>query len=257
MIATLRLMFSRRWWWTTLLAWTAAAVCLRLGLWQLDRLEQRRAFNRQYLAMQAAPPLMLDAETALSADLETMEYRTATVQGQYDFERQVVLVNRYHEGESGYHLLTPLLLAENGPAILVDRGWIPAKGNDNPQAWRQYDAQQRVSLTGLLRLGETEPEIGGINDPPLAPGETWRERWYLVNLERIGAQLPYPLLPVFLQLPPEAERSEPPFPYQPEFEISEGPHMGYALQWFTFAALFLFGYPFYVRRQNAASQQES
>ncbi len=252
MTTTLRLMFSRRWWWTTLLAWVGAAVCIRLGLWQLDRLEQRRAFNQQYLTMQAAAPLQLDAATAASADLMAMEYRAAVVEGEFDYDHQVLLLNRYHEGANGYHLLTPLLLAEGGPAILVDRGWIPAEANP-----RDYDAPQRVTLRGILRLGETKPEIGGINDPPLAEGETWRERWYLVNLERIGAQLPYPLLPVFLQPDPDPNRTEPPFPYQPEFEISEGPHMGYALQWFFFASLLLFGYPFYVRRQSLPVPQEA
>ncbi len=248
-------MFSRNWWWKTLLAWLAALVCLRLGFWQLDRLAQRRAFNAQFLAMQAAEPLLLTASTAASSDLIAMEYRAAEVSGEYDYARQVVLLNRYHEGENGYHLLTPLLLAPDGPAILVDRGWIPAAGNEQPDDWRQYDETQPVTLRGILRLGQTEPEIGGINDPPLAEGETWRERWYLVNLERIGQQLPYPLLPVFLQPDPDPARTTPPYPYQPDFEISEGPHMGYALQWFTFAALLLFGYPVYVRRQVLAAEE--
>ncbi len=39
-----QLFFSRRWWWTTLLVIAGAAVCVRLGIWQLDRLHQRRTF---------------------------------------------------------------------------------------------------------------------------------------------------------------------------------------------------------------------
>jgi surfeit locus 1 family protein len=41
----------------------------------------------------------------------------------------------------------------------------------------------------------------------------------------------------------------PPIPYQPEIELTEGPHFGYALQWFTYALILVLGYPFYVRRQ--------
>ncbi len=32
-------------------------------------------------------------------------------------------------------------------------------------------------------------------------------------------------------------------------DITEGPHMGYALQWFAFAAILGGGYPFFVRHQ--------
>jgi surfeit locus 1 family protein len=42
----------------------------------------------------------------------------------------------------------------------------------------------------------------------------------------------------------------PPIPYQPAIELTEGPHFGYALQWFTFATILLVGYPFYLRKQG-------
>ena len=72
----------------------------------------------------------------------------------------------------------------------------------------------------------------------------------MVNLERIGSQLPYRLLDAYVQPDPEPSDALPPIPYQPEIELSEGPHLGYAGQWFSFAALLFFGYPFiYLRKQ--------
>jgi surfeit locus 1 family protein len=69
-------------------------------------------------------------------------------------------------------------------------------------------------------------------------------------LARIDSQIPYPLLPVFLQPEGDSQNSQPPIvPARPEIEITEGPHFGYALQWFTFAAMLFFGYPFFLRKQ--------
>jgi surfeit locus 1 family protein len=45
-------------------------------------------------------------------------------------------------------------------------------------------------------------------------------------------------------------QSQPPFANPPELDLSEGSHFGYAVQWFSFAALLLGGYPFYARRQE-------
>ncbi len=238
-------MFKRQWILTTLLVILGAALCVRLGIWQLDRLEQRRAFNAHYLEMTALPPLQLDA--APQADLTTMEYRAVTVTGAFDFDNQVALRNRYYGSEYGYHLLTPLLLSD-GTAILVERGWIPAQGNATPADWRKYDQPGEQTISGIIRLGQTKPDLGGVPDPELAEGQTRLDFWNIVNLERIALQTPYPLLPVFIQPNPDDARVAPPYPYQPQIEMTEGPHFGYALQWFTFASILFFGYPFYLRK---------
>ena len=242
----LRAIFSRQWLLTTLLVLAGGALCVRLGIWQLDRLAQRRAFNAHIESMWAADPLTLDGQPA--QNLTTMEYRAVTVSGTYDFENQIVLRNRYYNNEYGYNLLTPLLL-DNGSAVLVERGWIPADGNASPADWRKYDQPGRVTVTGQIRLGQTKPELGGVPDPTLTPGQTRLDFWNIVNLERIQEQVPYPLLNVFVQPNVDPYDTEPPIPYQPEIELTEGPHFGYALQWFTFATILVTGYPFYLRKQ--------
>lgn len=243
-----RYMLSRKWILTTLLVIAGAALCVRLGIWQLDRLAQRRAFNAHYLAVRAEPPL--DLNQAGGQDLTSLEYRQARAEGRYDFESQVALRNQYNDSEYGYHLLTPLILSE-GTALLVDRGWIPADGNGDPSGWRQYDVGGVVQVSGILRRGYPRAELGGVADPTLTPAQTRLDTWNAVNLDRIAKQLPFALLPVYLQLDPQAGDITPPIPFQPEIEITEGPHAGYAGQWFIFAALLFFGYPlFYLRRQE-------
>lgn len=249
--------FSRRWILTTLIVLIGATACIRLGIWQLDRLKQRRAFNAHYLAMRAAEPLFLDAYPA-DLDLTQMEYRSVALRGVYDFDRQVALRNQYHTlpgavEQYGYHLLTPLLFSD-GSAVLVDRGWIPAEGNATPTDWRKYDVSGEQILQGWIRLGQSRPALGGVPDPLLTDGQTRLDFWNFVNLERIRQQLPYPLLNVYVQLDPIPTRAAPPFPYQPTYQIDEGPHLGYAGQWFTFAALLLIGYPFYLRKRSSGAK---
>lgn len=242
---------GRRWVLTTLLVITAVGVLIRLGLWQLDRLQQRRAFNARVIAQQKAEPLTLDSST-LDADLLNMEYRAVIVTGQYDFSQQVVLRNQVWTNQPGVHLLTPLVISGTNRAVLVDRGWIPQE-DAAPDKRGKYDEPGVITVRGVLRRPQTKPDFGGVPDPPLAPGQTRLDAWNIVNLERIRQQVNVPLLAVYVQQAPDAERTAPPYPTAPKLDLSEGSHFSYALQWFTFAAILAIGYPVYVRRHAERS----
>jgi surfeit locus 1 family protein len=252
-------MFQRKWLLTTLLVFFGTAVCIRLGIWQLDRLESRRAFNAQVESMRALPPLDLNQEEA--ASIAEMEWRSVKVAGEYDFENQIALRNQYYGDQYGYHLWTPLLfepsplpsVAGQAPkAVLVDRGWIPADGNSVPSDWRKYDEPGVVNIVGQIRFGQTKPALGGVADT-LPENGAHLEIWNNGDVVRITDQLPYPALPVYIQPNPDASDVEPPIPFQPTIELTQGPHFGYALQWFTFAVILFIGYPFYLRKQEIKS----
>ncbi|HEY5731004.1 MAG TPA: SURF1 family protein [Anaerolineales bacterium] len=242
----LRKTFSRKWLFTTILVFLGTAFCIRLGIWQLDRLEGRRAFNMQVESMRAMPPLELNSK---NLDLiEEMEWRAVTVSGEYDFANQIAIRNRYYGDQYGYHLLTPLRFS--GTAVLVDRGWIPADGNSAPEDWRKYDESVAVTVTGQIRLGQVKPAFGGVADALPADGSPlWA--WNNADVERMALQVPYPILKVTIQPDVSADDDVPPIPYQPMIELTEGSHFGYALQWFTFATILFVGYPFYLRKQEA------
>jgi surfeit locus 1 family protein len=239
----IKTIFSRRWILTTLIVVAGTALCIRLGIWQLDRLEQRRAFNAHVEAMWAAHSLSLPDEIA--QDLTTMEYRAVQASGSYDFDNQVALRNQYWQDQYGFHLLTPLLL-EDGTAVLVDRGWIPGEGGDDTTNWENYTESAEISITGIIRLGHQEPDVGGVPDEQSGLLRFWNN----VNLERLNEQMAYELLPVYIQLDIDDTDSQPPIAYQPEIELTEGSHLGYAGQWFAFATILFLGYPFYIKRQE-------
>jgi surfeit locus 1 family protein len=244
---------SRSWIATTFMALAGAAVCVRLGIWQLDRLAQRQAFNSHVLAMQALPTLELPS----TEDLEAQEYRRVRVRGSFDPERQVVIRNQAHDGQYGYRLLSPLRIdgqvgSTDGAAtaVLVDRGWIPAEGNGQPESWRKYDEPGILEVKGVIRLGQTDPIFGGVAQPTPVPGELVSTFWVYADVEEIGAQLPYAILPVYVQSDGTASAGALPIAGTPTLELTEGPHRGYAMQWFAFAVILVIGYPIYVGKRE-------
>jgi surfeit locus 1 family protein len=246
-------MFGRKWWFTTLLVLLGTLLCVRLGIWQLDRLEGRRAFNSQVTSMREMPRLDLNNEDPEA--MTEMEWRAVSVTGEYDFANQVALRNRYNGDQYGYHLLTPLrfdtstAISAGEMAVLVDRGWIPADGNSAPDDWRQYDEPGAVTVTGQIRLGQGKPALGGVADALPADGNSlWV--WNNADVEKIALQMPYPIMNVYIQPDIDLDDDTPPITFQPEVELTEGSHFGYALQWFTYATILFVGYPFYLRQQK-------
>jgi surfeit locus 1 family protein len=188
-----------------------------------------------------------------------MEWRSVQFVGVYDFENQVAIRNQYHRDQYGYHLLTPLLSnpstgsGQAPTAVLVDRGWIPADDNSTPADWRKYDVAGEVKVSGQIRLGQGKPAIGGIADTLPVDGSRL-DFWNNADVAQIASQIPYPILPVYIQPDIDNEDTEPPIPFQPELELTEGPHFGYALQWFTFATILFMGYPFFLRKQETETK---
>ncbi len=241
-------LFSRQWWKSTILVIAAVVVMVRLGFWQLDRLEQRKAFNARVEAQLAESPLELTNQN-LNLELFNMEYRSAVVSGEYDHERQVVLRNQDWQGRLGVHLLTPLVISGGEKAILVDRGWVPYEDftGDNLS---QYDDPGLVEVEGVIRRSISKPLIGGRADQAPGPGEDPLKAWYWINIDDISGQFPYELLPVYQVSSPDLIEEQMPYRSEEELDLSEGSHLGYAFQWFTFAAILGIGYSIYVRKEE-------
>lgn len=248
------IIFSRRWFLATILVVFGVMILARLGIWQLNRLEKRRAFNARVETQISQPTLDLNAE--IPAGLAGMEYRSVVVAGEYDHAHQVVLRNQASGNRIGVHLLTPLQISGSEQVILVDRGWVPIQDFTYDQDWSDYDEPGLVEVAGVLRASQDQPDYGSRRDQIPTQGERLAA-WYFANLEGIQVQLPYDLLPAYVQQAPQANHTGLPERTQPKLELTEGPHMGYALQWFTFAAILGIGYPIFIRKQERARANRS
>lgn len=243
-----KLFFSRRWWWVTLIVILGMGVLARLGVWQLDRLAERRAANAALREHLAAGPISLNDAALEPAALTEMAGREATATGAFDFSEQVLLQLQKFQGAPGGHLIAPLRLDGREEAVLVDRGWIP-EAELAPELWSQYDEAGAVTVTGTIRPSETARGV----EPPSEP----QAAVYRVNVEAIERQLPYEVLPVYLlQSPPPEGNTELPYRETVEVDLSEGPHLSYAIQWFAFTLMLGGGYVYYVYREEVVKSNE-
>jgi surfeit locus 1 family protein len=246
------ILFNRYWWWKTLIVLLAMAVMAALGQWQLDRLEQRRAYNEQVAAQIASEPIMIDGSPLVGAT-EELHNRRAMVSGEYDYANQISLKNQTYQGQPGVYLVTPLKIAGSNRAILVNRGWVPYN-EGSPEHWGQFEEVARGELVGHLQKSRTLPD-----GRPVPVPETAQAEWFWLDIPVIGVQMPYELLPFYLDLAPEAGRPRNAFParLQPVVELDEGNHMSYALQWYAFALIAGAVYIGLVRHQERERKQRA
>lgn len=244
---TVRLLFNRRHWWQTLIVLVAMAVMAGLGQWQLLRLEQRRAANAELMIKLQAEPLVITGAD-LPETPDQLEDRQAVATGSYDFARQIAVQGQFSESEQGYWLVTPLRIDANENAILVIRGWIPAAEGERGD-WSAYNEATSQRVQGYLQRSRTMPD-GSISVVPPDPVKGW----WRVDIQAIQNQMPYPLLPVALQVAPEEGRARNELPRRipVAFDLSEGSHMNYAIQWYSFAVIAGIVYIVVLRRQEAA-----
>lgn len=221
-----------------------AAICFRLGFWQIRRLETRRAANAAALSARALPEIVLDS----SAPSVPMANRRIRVTGRYDLARQLVLRGYLMGGTPGVHIVTPLRPASGDSAILVLRGFVPSPDATtiNPDSAAEPDS---VEVRGI---GEAIPAEGGAGRVERGGQVTWKR----LDISAVRAAIPYPVRDTYLLEIRDAGRNASPtgLPIRIEVpELDDGPHLSYAIQWFAFGTIGLIGGTTIARKQRNGS----
>lgn len=223
-----------------LLALVVAAVCIRLGFWQLGRLEERRAMNQAYAAALALPPLELPGPGAdsVAARPAAYVYRRVSVTGDPVAERQVIWRGRSRNGQPGVNILTPYEAAPGSVAI-VNRGWVasPDAARVGPEA---LASPQNGGFTGVLipfpdAAGRGATTTIHVDGAPVAAVQ-------VPDSATLARHAGRPVLGLYVQRLPPSRDPGPVAPLDVPDLRDEGPHLGYAFQWFGFAAIALIGY---------------
>jgi len=222
------------------LALIAAALFVRLGVWQMHRLAERRAKNALLAERLNAAPAPL---SSVSLDTASARFRRVTVSGNLDYEHELALVGRALNGSPGVYLVTPLRVdgADSNPAVLVNRGWVYSPDARVVDLSRWHEPS-RVIVAGYLE------EFAADRRAPSREAMVARSI-RAMNPAVIAELVPYPVLPLYivaqqveaavLEQPTAARADHPVRLSLPEMD--EGPHKSYAIQWFSFAVIALVG----------------
>lgn len=202
----------------------ALAILIGLGLWQLERREEKHALMAQIARnVQAAP----EAIETLLTEGENAAFRPVTAQGTYDQAREVyVFAPRLDDGPTvpGYKVITPLKL-NAGAYVFVDRGWVPQAGQ-GPDPARLKPLGADVQIAGTLR-------------PPTVPGwftpapDAARRLWYARDIPGIAAAMAVkPATDFFIESASVSEGGPEPAVVAPDIPDN---HLQYAITWFALA----------------------
>jgi surfeit locus 1 family protein len=228
-----------------------ALVCTRLGIWQLSRRQERIEHNAWVESQLAKEIVPLKTGTISLTD---WEFRRVEVSGQYDNADSLILRNRSLTDQPGIHVVTPLVPIDQKEGILIDRGWI---SNENylREGIDDFSVDGIVTIVGIIRQSHPEPSISIFADPTHEPGSPARVEWKNLNVEEIQPQISYDLLPYYIALTEDADTpADMPIP-NPEIDLTQGPHLSYAIQWFGFAAISLGGGVVWRRRHQSGKEK--
>ncbi|MGI5337191.1 SURF1 family cytochrome oxidase biogenesis protein [Streptomyces sp. CA-181903] len=239
-----RFLLTRQWVILTLVGLVLIPVMIELGFWQLHRHEQRVARNNRIERSLTRPPVPVTELTAPGREVPGDNvWRRGTARGRYDVKGEVVARLRTdNSGKSGYMVITPFVL-EDGKAILVNRGWVPADAGQREFPQVPAPPSGTIDLVGRLRADE-DPGSGIRDTKGLPP-----RMIMIINSRRQGEQLHRPMLGGYLELISPAPDGQPQTIDDPDHS-SIGNHMAYTVQWWLFSAFVPVGWVILVRRER-------
>lgn len=194
-------------------------LCISLGMWQLRRYDYKLALQTRF--DQAGDPVSIARSEELAA------WRRVRLQGRWVAAGTVFIDNHSYRGTPGYFVLTPLQLDNAGGAVMVNRGWAPT-GEDRRVLPAVPTSPDPVVLTGLA----LPPVQGGFS---LGESNAEPRVWQRIEPQRFKTLVAGTVATLVVQQESTAAdglvRDWP----RPDFGLAM--HRGYALQWFSFAAM--------------------
>jgi cytochrome oxidase assembly protein ShyY1 len=232
-VRSLRFLVSRRWLLLLLVVLLLSYACLLLGRWQWHRLTTRKANNAIIRTNEAAAPVEVDQVLARGTEPpDSAQYKVVRATGTYDPTKTVVV--RYQtddQGQQGADAVVPLVTA-SGTALLVNRGWFSTsnQGSVDPSEV-PAPPSGTVTVTGYVRQDATgrSTQVDSFSTRS-------------VSSAALGPAVGLPVYAGWVELKSESPPASVPLEPADLPDLSNGPHFFYALQWWFFGILALFGY---------------
>lgn len=190
----MKLRFSKT---TTITCSILALLMCYASYWQWGRHLDKIAYIKELEFRLNLPPTKIEEILPeLKLNPESFIHRRVIVSGKFDFSKEITIKNRRHENHPGKFVITPIRL-ESGDQILVNRGFLPIEISDLPER-KNYQNPENFSFIGLIK--ESQPrKIFSPADPEVSL-ENFKDDWLRLNIPAISKQLPYPILPISLEI---------------------------------------------------------
>lgn len=222
---------------------------IALGMWQLDRSEQKRAFLKEQEQALATETLHLSA--TIEHNTEALRYRNVEVTGRYDVAHQFLIDNQISDGKAGYFVLTPFILTGETKAVLVNRGWIPLNQNRSILPDLQINKAEAIIAGRINHFPSVGIKLAGAE----IPTEGWPSVVQVVDSDVLAKKLGYSLFQFQIELAKEL-----PDGYKREWHTSTimqpEQHTAYAIQWFALALTLTILFIWYSFKNNDAKSKK-
>lgn len=243
-------------WRTTLLTLVLLPLLVSLGFWQLHRADEKQALAEAFAARQAAPPAPL--QSLWQAPGAELGFRLVTVTGRFDPAHYLLLDNRVRDGRFGYEVVAVLDIAGSDRSVLVNRGWVP--GDPGRRTLPEIEQPTgEVTLRASIYVPPGDPYLLGEQ----ALDGSWPLVLQALEMGKLEGALQQRLGRDFFAWSLRLADDDPSALTAGWAAVNVKParHTGYAVQWFTMAAVLLL--VFLLRSSNlwqllrGRNQQES
>jgi surfeit locus 1 family protein len=211
------------------------ALAARLGIWQLDRADQKIALQTSLEARSREPALDGPSLARSPRAAEAQHHRRVSVRGRWLAERTVFLDNRQMDGKVGFFVVTPLALATGPGVVLVERGWAPRHFTSRTELPALTTAEGIVAVDGIVAPAPSRLfDLGDAASGPIRQN---------LDIASFARDTGLDLLPLsVLQLDAPGSTADGLLRHWPAPAADVQKHYGYAFQWFALAAGIAFLY---------------
>jgi len=211
---------------------------LRLGVWQLDRADEKQILLDQVKERTQLPAVDFCQFTQQNdGELFALNrFRKVIAEGRYQPESSIYIDNQVVNSKAGYSLLTPFKLEDCNALVMVNRGWL-AVGLSRETLPKFETIRTKHVLHGRLNYPTAKPPLWN-DEYPVADGQVWQ---YL-PIDDYAQQMGLKVLPLVLELAPDYANEIEPSLVRQWAQIDDqwvAKHHGYAFQWFAMAGAFL------------------
>lgn len=219
----------------------ALAILISLGNWQLDRLVLKQKIVgdlEELYASDVTQNIYRFDDLTIKGDLLPFLY--GTVQGQFDYSKEILAGPKTFNKQISYQVITPLKL-DTGGHVLVSRGFITVGNKDKIT---DTHLSGSVTVSGLIR----QPDWTRFTPQNSPENNVWSR----LDIDQIAeAKNIEKTAPVILY----AEKVSKEFPLitiQQERWMPRNKHAQYAIFWFTMALAMIGIFGFYARSRLSA-----